>query len=619
VALSRKRGGAFDLPKSDLGSDLGANAPEHIPAAGEPAGEHPEEPAPREARLAASVEAAQASAPSQPRQVGGTTGRLARQSAAVIGRRGTQFFLQLPGVAQVARRRRHAGFRAEYFETFVSFFRSKDPADNAETRLPAQEQALVPVIWLAEVFTPTTIDKLIKGIRDLDAKIDKDKALLPSVADVSEWVLSSRRQGRAGYRNLPFVTSKDASVFPKAVDELPPGIKGVHLRIQTLTSTVTVLTATFRLDEDSARGLEDILNQDRVTQMKVHSDGSFTHSDVTKQKAEAVDDWRRTLRDTAAEWIAERFPGSFCRMAPNHLPAIALLLTKSYTPWQEKQPGTTSGWADVLDLVSREGYWQAKGTSPLRLNPVTRGAQPHFLTLAATEADLLSQHSSRPGSSDLDGTLFQLDVPIPFLLAGWSLSALLEELEEQIGSIQDAANRAEGNSPKGLEQVRVQLLRGGLDSRIVANDIAQHSGGLLWKYNALDFSEVLFSSQAPAHEPAASLKESLVTRQVDTGTRVIQLEKDLREVLSTDADLANASANLRLQNRVFWLTVISVGASILAAVPTAIAVWHLITSSPSTSGHPASTSHSKPPAAHAHSSRAPSPTGHPSASRGARS
>jgi hypothetical protein len=36
----------------------------------------------------------------------------------------------------------------------------RDPAQNAATRLPPGEQARVPVIWLAEIFTPTTIDGL---------------------------------------------------------------------------------------------------------------------------------------------------------------------------------------------------------------------------------------------------------------------------------------------------------------------------------------------------------------------------------------------------------------------------------------------------------------------------
>jgi hypothetical protein len=43
----------------------------------------------------------------------------------------------------------------------------KDPDDNAATRLPSGEQALMPVFWLAEVFTPTTIANLVKGIRNL--------------------------------------------------------------------------------------------------------------------------------------------------------------------------------------------------------------------------------------------------------------------------------------------------------------------------------------------------------------------------------------------------------------------------------------------------------------------
>jgi hypothetical protein len=50
------------------------------------------------------------------------------------------------------------------------FFAGHDPADNASTRLPAIEQARMPVIWLAEVFTPITLPSLIPGLRDLASR-----------------------------------------------------------------------------------------------------------------------------------------------------------------------------------------------------------------------------------------------------------------------------------------------------------------------------------------------------------------------------------------------------------------------------------------------------------------
>jgi hypothetical protein len=88
-------------------------------------------------------------------------------------------------------------------EEDVRYEARRDPATNAATRLPAGEQALMPVIWLAEVFTPTTIDNLAKGLRELAAKTDD--ASDHTIGDLCGWVLSSRRLGRFAYRKPIFI------------------------------------------------------------------------------------------------------------------------------------------------------------------------------------------------------------------------------------------------------------------------------------------------------------------------------------------------------------------------------------------------------------------------------
>jgi hypothetical protein len=117
------------------------------------------------------------------------------------------------------------------------------------------------------------------------------------------------------------------------VDQVPAGIDYIRPAIQTLTSTVTVLTVAFRLKDDRAHELTEILNQDFATQARMNPTGaSFEILDVARQKAEAVNERRSSLRREAGHWIADRFPGFFCKIAPERMPAIDLMLTKSYIP-----------------------------------------------------------------------------------------------------------------------------------------------------------------------------------------------------------------------------------------------------------------------------------------------
>jgi hypothetical protein len=266
-----------------------------------------------------------------------------------------------PAIKQIAVRRRTEDFA----EQSVRYLARKDPEANAATRLPSSEQILTPLIWLAEVFTPTTIDNLVKGVRELTAKTEG--SLLNSEGDLGEWVLSSRRQGSFAYSPVPYVAPRSRPILaPRIVDQVPVGIDYIRPAIQTLTSTVSVLTVAFRLKDDRARELSKILNQNFATRARINPNGSsFEILDVSRQKAEAVNEWRSKLRSEAAGWIAERFPGFFCRIAPERMPMIDLLLTKSYIPWEFQARNDIPDWAKIVDLATWSGYWQAIGNDVL--------------------------------------------------------------------------------------------------------------------------------------------------------------------------------------------------------------------------------------------------------------
>jgi hypothetical protein len=150
----------------------------------------------------------------------------------------------------------------------------RDSAENAATRLPPGEQARVPVIWLAEIFTPTTIDGLVDGMRALAGKA---KGTLGFEDDLVEWILSSRRLGQTAWHNVPYVRPRGSRGLGSWFeDQMPPGIAHIHLSLHTLTSTVTVLTAAFRLQDDRARELEDILNQDLGTRVEMRPKRGFS-------------------------------------------------------------------------------------------------------------------------------------------------------------------------------------------------------------------------------------------------------------------------------------------------------------------------------------------------------
>jgi hypothetical protein len=126
---------------------------------------------------------------------------------------------------------------------------------------PAGEQARIPVIWLAELFTPITIPGLLGGVRELTSKL---RGRQPRNYDDSvESIISDRRRGGGGWHSLPLVRPSGSLPYGDEVDDqVPAGIEYIQLKLHSLTSTVTALTAQFGLDDVRAHGLERILNQE---------------------------------------------------------------------------------------------------------------------------------------------------------------------------------------------------------------------------------------------------------------------------------------------------------------------------------------------------------------------
>jgi hypothetical protein len=232
----------------------------------------------------------------------------------------------------------------------------------------------------------------------------------------------------------------------------------------------------------------------------------------------------------------------------------------------------------MLDLSGSHGYWQCATTPSLRLqerrDSGLRPGQRHRLVLAGLEQEFIADRASGTGGShSLPEAVYLLGLSVTGLLVRWSLTALIRELEEQLAGIQDVADQASRNrSPRALADIQRLLLQTGIDSRIVVNDIVRYAQDPWWKHGVLDFTEAVPPDLQGKAEPTASLAEFLRQGQITDGQQVSRLETDLREVLSTSAELTSASENLRLQRMVVWLTVIAVIAAIVAAAAAVIAL-----------------------------------------------
>jgi hypothetical protein len=461
----------------------------------------------------------------------------------------------------------------------VQYFGRRDPADNQNTRIPEGEEVLVPVIWLTELYTPTTLADLLDG---LPLFLAKTKDIGGGRQDLVEWVRAARRRGGGAWQMLPYVLPPDSSqLWPGGiVDTLPDGIAYALPGIYTLTSTLTAVTTMFQLDEEHSRALGSIVNQDMSFRARLLPHGGVAFSDVRGQKQDAADAWRAQLRLDAARWLADRLPGSFHRLAPGQPPTIELLLTEHQLPWEERadQAGRRD-WTELLDLEGFDGYWQCAEPSCLRLRERRfhgkRSGQRHILTLAGLRPELLRTFPpTSAGPGQLEQAVRRLNFYVTALANRWALTSLLRELDEQLAATRDLAERSGGRrSPRALTHLQQQLMRTGMDSQIVAADIVRYAQDeASWRRDILDFNEVPPPAVAQQMTSQASLANTMRQGQISQGGRVTQAEAGLRDLLNTSAQLGAAAENLRLQRRVVWLTIASLIVAVVAAAAAVVAL-----------------------------------------------
>lgn len=454
---------------------------------------------------------------------------------------------------------------------------TRDALENAETRLPAGENVRMPALWITELYTPTTVDSLLAGLRPFALK-ERGR---PAGLDILHWVQQARRSGGFSYRCLPPVYDKRRSsgryVGDGLLDRLPPGIDAVDATLYAVTSSVTALVACFQLDADAAQEIGRILDRDAPTRVIRYHGGPYVASSPFWLKWREIEAWRGGMRESASAWLARHMPGFFHSVGAQ-LPTLELMLTEQQRPWDEN--AVREQWLDLLDLEGFDGHWRCAQVPGLRLRErrtMREGLQVHHLaTLACTRAEFLEAFpgsSHGYGTDDLQAAVRMMRHHASDLSARWALSAMLRELDRQLSALTDrAATASAGFGAAGkLAKIHKEVIRIGLNGQIVVNDLLRlaHSRGL-WSFGVLDFTRVppadLPADESEMQMEKATLLSTLRERQLQDGGRLTETEADVRELLGIGADLRAASLNLNIQ----WTV------ALLALGSLAIAVWALL-------------------------------------------
>ena len=123
-----------------------------------------------------------------------------------------------------------------------------DLEENESSRLPPNETLSVPAVWVAELYTPSTVSGLLEGIRKLGWEHSRSGG-----DSLAKW-MSDVREGRsAGWTSLGVVSPVSSRHFmTDRVAVLPTEVKAALPMLMSLTPSITALSICFILDDTSA-------------------------------------------------------------------------------------------------------------------------------------------------------------------------------------------------------------------------------------------------------------------------------------------------------------------------------------------------------------------------------
>jgi excisionase family DNA binding protein len=452
-------------------------------------------------------------------------------------------------------------------------FRRRDVEKNTRYALPDGEQPVLAAVWTVELYTPSSIAGLLDALKRHNWLRPRSSS---SSIDPVRWVQDHRgRPGSGGWMWLPRVIppSPGGPFLDANVGEVPDGFSSIHLAIVAVTSTLTAVVGCFLPTDELAAGLEAALRREHQTTVSPNPSGGWSIHSVEQHKQDTVDAMRAGARQAAMDWIQRYLPGVFARgLLEGDMPTFDLILTESVEPLVDssgpRQPDRA--WLDLLALDTAFSAWICRDVAGLKM-ALPGSRHEHHLTFAAQRSQLFHDDQlDHPQVRRRQELAWKLDADYlaPSFAAQWAINGLLSGVERRLARIRDLAERSSHRrSIRMLDELRQELLNVGLDGHVVAADvIAFTNAAALYDHNMLEFVEAWTPKPTEATTPAApaAIPAALRERQQQRAQRILDSERQLRDLLGATSNLAGTVTNLRLQRRVAILTAVSTIAAIIA-------------------------------------------------------
>ncbi len=455
-----------------------------------------------------------------------------------------------------------------------NFRQERDEEANERSRLPCDEGVELPAIWVTELYTPSTVGGLLKGISELGWEYGRSRD-----ASLTKWMNDVREGRQAGWTSLGLVSPPDAAhLMKERTAPLPSGVSAALPLLMSLTPSLTAFIIVFLFDDDTARSLEKPLREEFTTQTRrdplfrswhviryvlmngpVHLGRRIYPPDLIRK--EAVKAHLHKLEEACVKWVQDRIPGTFASLSYSRSPTAILLVTEQVRPLSDvaRQIGAFDGLA-----INREyDAWESDEWPGARL-VLPRGWDEEGLRLIFS----CRRHDAFPEEAGYHNptsnwTIAQRgDERIRGLLSRWAITCLLDSYHEALAALRDRAAQDGGYRPvRDLKKLRSLARTMLYDIGACTKEAVEFSeSGMRYRYNVLEMYYV-----RKVHGERPLLLKDLIESQCRRGQQVQREASLLSSVLSTSNNLTQTISSIRTQRFVIFLTIVSIGIASWAA------------------------------------------------------
>jgi hypothetical protein len=393
----------------------------------------------------------------------------------------------------------------------------------------------------------------------------------------------------------------------RVLTELPAVAEFASGSLYALSPSLTGLVVRFVLTDAVGHEIDRALNRNYRTEIRSTSASAISYDGPDQQRRNSVDDCLRDTRGQCAAWVRTHVPGFFADATGSDHPTCTFLTTQILRPFAQEKPRHWGTYAGVLGLDRDHEAWDLESYPGLSIHVPERDvADRHWLIAGRRGTFFNDDMQGAYGGPSGRGWSNRLQHGVDELVAVLGARTVLRDFHSATAAARDAASVTANGSRRrrkllellpeavsvlteDIEPVAAELaierdvkhLVRDLNAVVPGPEniyrlfnapratVAERPRSVLSRLRALVFRlRASNQSRVAAQPPIPSLADIVGEEIQVSADRLLQGATRTRNALATTATISSALETLRLDRRLFRLTVILGAIAALAALPT---------------------------------------------------